>query len=283
MTSINFRKMLEQERCKAVENIRNSAPPPSTSACIEEIGQPTDKLLTSSTLSHFELSPYPFISDFHKYKVGTIDSIFYIPDYITTSEEAQLKLQIYAHTGKWTQLKKRRLQNWGGIPNPQGMVAEELPQFLLTITRRLVESGVFQQSPNHVLLNEYSAGQGIMPHKDGPLYYPKVAILSLCAPAIIGFRENLKSPPQTSVLLQPQSLLIFSESAYTTYFHGIEEVEYDTITECVVNTVQAAIHVGTVVERGTRLSLTIRIVPNLVSDLPATAEAAEESRRIESF
>ncbi|CAN0496491.1 unnamed protein product, partial [Discosporangium mesarthrocarpum] len=37
--------------------------------------------------------------------------------------------------------------------------------------------------PNHVLLNEYSGGQGISPHKDGPLYDGRVAILSLGRPA----------------------------------------------------------------------------------------------------
>lgn len=45
--------------------------------------------------------------------------------------------------------------------------------------------------------------------------------------ALIGFRENLKVPPCMSVLLQPRSLLVFTESAYTSYFHGIEEVDYD--------------------------------------------------------
>lgn len=32
---------------------------------------------------------------------------------------------------------------------------------------------------NHVLVNEYQPGQGIMAHQDGPLYTPAVAILSL--------------------------------------------------------------------------------------------------------
>lgn len=31
--------------------------------------------------------------------------------------------------------------------------------------------------PNHVLVNAYQPGQGIMPHEDGPLYHPAVAIL----------------------------------------------------------------------------------------------------------
>lgn len=28
---------------------------------------------------------------------------------------------------KWTQLTRRRLQNWGGTPHPRGMIVEEIP------------------------------------------------------------------------------------------------------------------------------------------------------------
>lgn len=50
-------------------------------------------------------------------------------------------------------------------------------------------SGVFPASlpPNHILLNEYRDGQGISPHKDGPLYHPLVAVLSLGDSATIHF------------------------------------------------------------------------------------------------
>jgi len=40
-------------------------------------------------------------------------------------------------------------------------------------------AGIFTQPPNHILLNSYEEGQGIAPHKDGPLYENKVAIISL--------------------------------------------------------------------------------------------------------
>jgi len=42
-----------------------------------------------------------------------------------------------------------------------------MPNFLNSLVSALVQSGVFSKdmAPNHVLLNEYSRGQGIMPHK----------------------------------------------------------------------------------------------------------------------
>lgn len=38
------------------------------------------------------------------------------------------------------------------------------------------------KEPNHVLINEYRRGQGIMPHEDGGAYAPVVATVSLGAP-----------------------------------------------------------------------------------------------------
>ena len=40
---------------------------------------------------------------------------------------------------------------------------------------RIFTSG---KGPNHVLVNEYLPGQGIMPHTDGPLFHPTIATVS---------------------------------------------------------------------------------------------------------
>jgi len=276
--------MLEEERKKylgakkgppSITPVQPHTPPTS------HVSEPSTNQTTEPLLGNYVLSPYSYINNWQDYKVGNLDSVFYIPDYINVEEELQLKLQIHSRSEKWTQLKRRRLQNWGGIPNSRGMLVEELPQFLLEIAERLVSSGVFHQRPNHVLLNEYTEGQGIMPHKDGPLYFPKVAILSICGPAMIDFRTALKESPLMSVYLQPRSLLIFTDEAYTTHFHGIEETESDTIAEHVVNANKEGLQIGAIIERGTRLSLTIRIVPKVISDIPTTQAAIEEARRIE--
>ena len=34
------------------------------------------------------------------------------------------------------------------------------------------------KGPNHVLVNEYLPGQGIMPHTDGPLFHPTIATVT---------------------------------------------------------------------------------------------------------
>lgn len=53
----------------------------------------------------------------------------------------------------------------GGTPGIDGMIEEALPDCLAELTTQLFEDGLFPMAPNHVLVNEYHPGQGIMPHK----------------------------------------------------------------------------------------------------------------------
>lgn len=119
-------------------------------------------------------------SQLKHYKIGSVDSIFYIQDFITEKEHDDLMNNIYNNSDvKWTQLSNRRLQNHGGLPHEKGMIAQPLPKWLLSVSDDLVQQWkVFdERSPNHVLINEYESQQGIMAHKDGPVYEPVVCIL----------------------------------------------------------------------------------------------------------
>ncbi len=47
------------------------------------------------------------------------------------------------------------------------MVAVPLPDFLASIGNKMAKNGLFEGvPPNHVLINEYQPGGGIMPHED---------------------------------------------------------------------------------------------------------------------
>lgn len=75
---------------------------------------------------------------------------------------------------------------------------------------------------NHLLINVYPPGVGIMPHFDGPLYREKVVVLSLGGPAIINFTDSYKNSNKLArLLLEDQSIHIFENDAYTKYLHGI--------------------------------------------------------------
>jgi hypothetical protein len=112
----------------------------------------------------------------------------------------------------------------------------------------LVDRNIFPAHlpPNHVLINYYQPGEGIMHHTDGPLYHDRVVILSFGFPAIMSFHPRLSSAQigassnvvnaekqsdrdeisscgsNFSIMLRPNSMLYFSKDAYASYMHGID-------------------------------------------------------------
>ncbi|KAJ8348322.1 hypothetical protein SKAU_G00269110 [Synaphobranchus kaupii] len=204
-------------------------------------------------------------------------SVYYVPDYITEADEAYLLQQVHkAPKTKWTQLKDRRLQNWGGLPHPKGMLAEKLPEWLQKYAEKISALNVFSgKTANHVLVNEYNPGQGIMPHEDGPLYYPTISTISLGSHTVLDFYRPISSSQtdvaQTeesryllSLLVRPRSLLVLQNEMYQNVLHGIQGVVQDTLTDRVANLSLASASAGDSLTRGTRVSLTIRHVPKML-------------------
>ncbi|XP_075555357.1 putative RNA/DNA demethylase ALKBH6 isoform X2 [Dermacentor variabilis] len=220
--------------------------------------------------------------DLDKFRITSLpDSVYYVPNFITEIEEKYLHDKVYdAPKPKWVQLARRRLQNWGGLPHPKGMVSEALPQWLKDISAKVASLGVFgEKLPNHVLVNEYKPGEGILPHEDGPLYYPVVTNITLNSSTVIDFYKPRKSTTcevtadakdtETnshigSLLLERRSLLITSGAMYTDYLHGIEGRTKDIIDDSIKNVDACSVKQGTVLQRETRVSLTIRVVPKVL-------------------
>lgn len=90
-------------------------------------------------------------------------ALYYIPNFISQENEIQLIKEVYdSPKPKWTQLKNRRLQNWGGLPMTKGMITESIPDWLNTCCENIFKLDVFgDKKPNHILINEYLPGQGI--------------------------------------------------------------------------------------------------------------------------
>lgn len=204
-------------------------------------------------------------------------TIYYVPNFITEAEEEYLLQQVYrAPKPKWTLLSGRRLQNWGGLPNLKGMLAEKLPDWLLKYTEKISALGAFAgKTANHVLVNEYKPGEGIMPHEDGPLYHPTVTTISLGSHTLLDFYKPVcqtqSEIPQTeerrymlSLLVQRRSLLILQDDMYKLYLHGIQEVCEDVLSEHVMNLSSTGAQVADTLPRSTRVSLTIRHVPKVI-------------------
>ncbi|KZV84603.1 hypothetical protein EXIGLDRAFT_842051 [Exidia glandulosa HHB12029] len=91
-------------------------------------------------------------------------------------------------------LENWRLQIWGGIIKNGVLVGQKLPDWLdrfPDLVTRLRDTGAFKSAkhgqPNHVIVNEYLAGQGLMPHEDGPAYQPVVGTISLGSHAVFNY------------------------------------------------------------------------------------------------
>ncbi|KAH7103695.1 hypothetical protein BKA62DRAFT_742451 [Auriculariales sp. MPI-PUGE-AT-0066] len=198
-----------------------------------------------------------------KYRVPGLPEVFYIPDFLTEHEEEFLLRKINdAPQPKWKNLANRRYIIGGDVSKKNVLIAQQLPDFLCQfpdIIGRLRQTGAFDDAkhgePNHVIINEYLAGQGIMPHEDGPAYHPVVATISLGSHAVFNYYRYLSDDPSItasvasamlsskdaaegrgrpinpnpvlSLLLEPRSLVITRSSLYTGHLHGIEERKED--------------------------------------------------------
>lgn len=235
--------------------------------------------------------PPPSLASLERYRVGELDSVYYIPDVLSAAEEAVVELQLReSPEAMWSQMAGRRVQECGSslAPSGAGLLVESLPPWMRIVCDRLVALGAFPAAmrPNSVALNEYRKHEGIAAHADGPIYAPRVAILSLFSPAVMRFygrqpelpsltawSEETDTPKHTPnglpvecVLLRPRSLLIFCGQAYREHCHeiaalqdGLETLGSAATGPLVNGELAGGACAGDVVERGERrVSLTIR-------------------------
>jgi alkylated DNA repair protein alkB family protein 6 len=108
------------------------------------------------------------------------------------------------------------------------MIAEPIPDWLKCYVNKVNSiSDLFEEEKkaNHVLVNEYCPGNGIMPHLDGPLFHPVISTISLGSPVLLDFynpidgQDSIESTQfedrhLVSIYVQPRSLLVLSDQMY---------------------------------------------------------------------
>ncbi|KAG1705267.1 hypothetical protein DVH05_004198 [Phytophthora capsici] len=250
---MDFRQLLREERRRA----RQTKPTTelSISATTETERTKEDERLLQWQTATLRVWTKRSKIDLEEFRRGPIQGVYYIPDWITQEEEEAILERVYAvpdDNELWVRLKHRRLQIWGGeVKAP--FEPMPLPEWLQQISQTLVDTGVFsdEKKPNHALINEYGVGDCILPHEDGPAYFPFVSIISTGAECRVTFEPhraltshgNQTDPDSSEVVqhfdfqLERRSLLLFTGEAYTRYLHSIDNVQ-----------------------EGTRISLTVRHV-----------------------
>ncbi|PTB81139.1 hypothetical protein M440DRAFT_1435002 [Trichoderma longibrachiatum ATCC 18648] len=166
---------------------------------------------------------------------------YYLPNFISEEEERLILDKIAAAPRpRWKQLTHRRLQTWPSDLVNNKLLDAPLPAWLETpIVPRLLSlplpddgdsrKHIFAESPhqrpNHVLINEYPPGIGIMPHKLSTMANLGA---SLCLNLYRSKEDGALDPePAWRILQEPRSLLITTDTLYTDYLHGIADAEED--------------------------------------------------------
>ncbi|PHH68965.1 hypothetical protein CDD80_7109 [Ophiocordyceps camponoti-rufipedis] len=184
---------------------------------------------------------------------------YYVPDFISRDEERL----ILTKSWPFPLLNDKLLD----APLPSWLQEPIVPRLLSLPMSEQDERRLFSQSPhrrpNHVLVNEYPPGVGIMAHK---LMCTVSLGASLCLD-VYRSREGgaLESTPTWRILQEPRSLLVTTDSLYTDYLHGIADVteDVDLSPASIVNWSllgDASVFADGRNARGTRTSLTYRDV-----------------------
>ncbi|MCD6035583.1 MAG: 2OG-Fe(II) oxygenase superfamily protein [Rickettsiales bacterium] len=182
--------------------------------------------------------------------VERIPGLQYIPDYITSDQEAELLSCIDAQS--WLRDLKRRVQHYGWKYDYKArsitgdLRLGPLPDWLERYCNKLQGDGVFEKVPDQVIINEYQPGQGIAPHIDCvPCFGGTIASISLGSAYLMEFTHA--NGGKVPVLLESRSLVILKEDARYVWKHGIPGRKTDR-------------YQGQVIERKRRVSLTFRNV-----------------------
>ena len=182
-------------------------------------------------------SPYPKKKSQNLFsQKSKIKSIYYDPNFLSEQDQEKLVNFIQSQKKKYKILIKsrRKVQKWGGDVSEKGLEKKEnLPKILKEISEYFKKNNLSPIETNHVLINEYEKDSGIMPHTDGPLYYPYTIVISLLSSSILEFYKDYNCYKQkkisSSFFIEKGSLYIFENKAYKNYLHCIRDFSGDRI------------------------------------------------------
>ena len=313
ITPIDFRKLLREEKKRARENrknkqqqvVENDPSESKTGGRASEDFSETVTICTPRTLPAWEPSAQhswnvPMVDRCEHCVCSNPESIYYLPSFVPP----QLGRDIWVWLQKLPLVTASETHSsssgeptpgcWHVLPHAKRKVAlfhnKKNAPFsppLQILVDALIQGGVFpaQEStnsnnqsdgpPNHILVNEYSPEQGILPHTDGPAYNSRTATISLGqGDVLLNFvprpehhQQNHQSSSTSistalSTMPSPQlllhgggSLVVFENAAYLDYMHSIAEVNEGSESSS-PDCLNAP--AGTLVQRQPRISLTVR-------------------------
>ncbi|CAO3607204.1 unnamed protein product [Cunninghamella blakesleeana] len=204
--------------------------------------------------------------------INNVQGLLLIEDFVNEEEEVVLINEVNQRT--WSGLGispnpelKRRTQQYGHLFSYRyRKVLEEygpLPSFVDTIVDGIMEYQLMPVKPNHLLVNEYNKGQGIMPHVDAPgLFGPSILSLSLLSACIMKFTHT-ETKEEIDVILPRRSIIVLQGDSRYKYKHGISKDHIDVTSD------------GKSIERDQRISFTFRQI--IAWEVPSDCQSCSKS------
>lgn len=182
-----------------------------------------------------------------------IKGLYYEDDFISEEEEEEL-LSI-VNDMEWTNLLKRRVQHYGysyDYVKKKIQKIGQLPEELMGITRKISRQVLGEgQLFNQIIVNAYLPGQGIAAHTDLYQLGDTVACISLGSTVLMDFSNS--QGDCYSVQLNSRSLVCMKDEARYMWKHCIVGRKSDVLVQSDGTEKR--------VKRGTRVSITFRLVP----------------------
>ena len=211
--------------------------------------------MTTATLDLFsEETLVPVAEDYavtNQEQLLKVPGLSYTPNFVSADVERKILLALDEEP--WLGDLERRVQHYGYKYNyksrriDESMRVGELPHWLINLGDRMVRWGIFEVTPDQVIVNEYLPGQGITSHVDcEPCFGGTVASLSLGSGCFMDF-TSLESGEKIPIWLERRSLVVLKGDSRYCWQHGIAKRKKDVVN-------------GNGVERTTRVSLTFRKV-----------------------
>jgi len=185
-----------------------------------------------------------------------------IENYVSVQEQERLLTAVNKQT--WLNLLKRRVQHYGYEYDYQKRSAitkiGDLPDFTKELTNSLVNNGYFETTPDQLIINEYTPGQGIAAHTDALVFGDPIVSLSLGSSCMFTFTRSFNCELSDSkgslpsgteekfeLFLKPGTLVVMSGESRYQWKHAIIPRKSD-------------VYQDKTIKRETRVSLTFRIM-----------------------
>ena len=159
-------------------------------------------------------------------EVAIVPGLSFVEGFLTPDEQANCVQRIDAAENEWRNDLSRRVQHYGWRYDYKAraitpdMHLGALPDWLANVAQKLYdETGLFDQVPEQVIINEYLPGQGISTHIDHRGFGPTVCMVSLLDDWEMDFSKNWKD--KSPALLKQGSVVLLNGPARSAWQHGI--------------------------------------------------------------